>query len=134
MRPGYARKGRDTVSDTLLQAMTNDDLVGEKAKRETIHIDLTKAGCGFDGLCAQSLALARITGRSVSGIEFLRAADDIAEIRLRVSKQGLFPSTIERQIALGETQELPYGGTLCLERLDTTPKSMSARLRFTADT
>lgn len=122
------------MNDTVVDTVINDDSIGDGEKRETVRVDLTKAGCAFDSLCAQSLALARITSRSVSGIELLRAADDIAEIRLRVSKQGLFPSTIERQIALGETQELPYGGTLCLERLDTTPKSMSARLRFTADT
>lgn len=122
------------MSDTLFDAMVDDDLIREEEARETVRIDLTKAGCAFNGLCAQSFALARITSRSVSYIELLRAAGDIAEIRLRVSQQGLFPNIIDRQIALGETQELPYGGTLYLERLDTTPRCMSARLRFIADT
>lgn len=120
------------MNDALLYAMANDNLIGESTNRESVALDLTKSSLWFDGLCAQSIALARITSRSVSRIQLIRAADDIAEIKIHVSRQGLFSSVIECQIALGERQELPYDGTLYLERLDTTPKSMSARLIFTA--
>ena len=115
----------ETHADT---AITSND----PTERESVQLDLTKRSLWFDGLCAQSFALARITSRTVSRIQLIRAANDIAEIQINVSRQGLFSSVIECQIALGETQELPFGGTLYLDRLDTTPKSMSARLIFTA--